>query len=139
MRQGRGRPEKHETRNRSKRSVTTLHCLSSLPCRTCREGTHGAAQHELVVKHREGQDHIASDSRTQKGYGYFSGRAHEQEGFLQRPAFSGTRAAPSTGPHGHRAKKAHPDPQGQSTCRAMRRFLEAGHVQSTKKACARGQ
>ena len=30
--------------------------LSSLPCRTYREGTHGAVQHELVVKHREGQD-----------------------------------------------------------------------------------
>ena len=92
MRQGRGRPEKHEARNRPERSVATLHSLRSLPGRTYREGAHGAVQHELVVKHREGQDHIASDfliAEHRKVTASFRAEPiqaeREQEGFLRAP------------------------------------------------------
>ena len=153
MRQGRGRPEKHEARNRPERSVATLHSPSSLPGRTYRDGAHGAVQHELVVKHREGQDHIASDFLiAEKVTASFRAEPiqaeREQEGFLRVPPFQGERQGQLL-PRGRMAdvmgtvprvlikiRKARAQTKQRSN--GLRRFLEAGHVQSTKEARARG-
>ena len=150
MRQGVAAPK-----NTPERSVATLHSLSSLPGRTYREGAHGAVQHESVVKHREGQDHIASDfliAEHRKVTASFRAEPiqaeREQEGFLRFPPFQGERQGQLL-PRGSMAdvmgtvprvlikiRKARAQTKQRSN--GLRRLLEAGHVQSTKKARARG-
>ena len=151
MRQGRGRPEKHEARNRPEGSVPTLYCPSSLPCRTYREGTHGAVQHELVVKHREGQDHIASDfliAEHRKVTASFRAEPiqaeREQEGFLSVPHFQGERKGQLL-PRGRMADVMGTVPRmliqirkarahTKQCSNGLRRFLEAG-ARSLFAAC----
>ena len=130
------------------------HIVRSLPCRTYREGTHGAVQHELVVKHREGQDHIASDfliAEHRKVTASFRAEPiqaeREQEGFLSVPHFQGERQGQLL-PRGRMADVMGSVPRmliqirkarahTEQCSNGLRRFLEAGHVQPTKKARAR--